>query len=158
MYSQAYDISALLLCRNLTWSYCGHLPGERGLAGYHLGFLHLFQKRIFEDKWHVFCGQYAFLLPSKECQSTEWSSKYWPQPGNVASWPCPFLIRYRTPEEGPVLPLQPAVQWQHPSPEVTVYNWGVESVTFWRCFCVDLIFCELYISLYSQIHDLITNN
>ena len=40
-------------------------------------FLHLFQKRIFPDKWHRFVtGRMSFVPPSQQCQSTEGNSKH----------------------------------------------------------------------------------
>jgi len=98
VYSQAYDISALLLCRNFTWSYCGHLPGERGLASYPLGFLHLFQKRTFEDKWHGYVGSMPFCYPENsvkalsEAQSTDLNQEMLPA-SLVLSWSATGLLR-----------------------------------------------------------------
>jgi len=52
------------------------------------------RKRTFDDYWNgSFTGQMSFLLPSRQCQSTEGNSKHWPQP---VAWPHPFFIHHQT--------------------------------------------------------------
>jgi len=38
----------------------------------------------------------AFKSPQQRCQSAEWISKHWHQPGIMAHWPHRILVHHRT--------------------------------------------------------------
>jgi len=63
-----------------------HCPSElQLLCSLTTFYLHLFQKRTFDDKWHRdFTGEMSFLSPNQQCQSTEGDTKHWPPP---VAWP-----------------------------------------------------------------------